>query len=95
MFALKEACVLILGMSRLPPQVPWRRFLHVLGKLGYVPQKGKAGSARLFRNSTRNPNVVTFREPHPGQNVRQTMLHEYLRKLLLSPDEFMRLLEDC
>src|SRR5712691_9481563 len=66
-------------MSRLPPQVPWRRFLHVLGKLGYAPQKGKAGSARSFRNSTRNPNVVTFREPHPGQNVRQTMLHEYLR----------------
>ena len=26
--------------------------------------------------------------------MRQTMLHEYLRKLLLSPDEFMRLLED-
>src|SRR6266849_2409331 len=92
-FSLKEACVLIL--SRLPPQVPWRRFLHVLGKLGYAPQKGKAGSARSFRNSTRNPNVVTFREPHPGQNVCQTMLHEYLRKLLLSPDEFMRLLEDC
>jgi hypothetical protein len=69
----------------------WRRFLHVLGKLGYAQQKGKAGSAGSFRNSTRNPNVVT----NPGQNVRQTMLHEYPRKLLLSPDEFMRLLEDC
>src|SRR5437899_10155558 len=59
-------------MSRLRPHVPWRRFLHVLRKLGYAPEKGKAGSARSFRNSTRNPNVVTFREPHPGQNVRQT-----------------------
>ncbi len=90
MFALKEACVLILGNVSATPSSP-----DVLGKLGYAPQKGKAGSARSFRNSTRNPNVVTFREPHPGQNVRQTMLHEYLRKLLLSPDEFMRLLEDC
>ena len=35
------------------------------------------------------------REPHPGQNMRQRMLHEYLRKLLLAPDEFMQLLEDC
>jgi len=23
------------------------------------------------------------------------MLHEYFRKLLLTPDEFMQLLEDC
>ncbi len=52
-------------------------------------EKGKAGSVR-FRISTHNPNIVTFREPHPGQNVRPTMLHEYLCKLLLSPDEFMR-----
>ena len=81
-------------MSRLPPQVPWRRFLRVLGKLGYAPQKAKAGSLRSFRNPTRNPNVVTFREPHPGQDMRQAMLHEYLRKLLLSPDDFMRILED-
>lgn len=82
-------------MSRLPPQVPWRRFLHILGKLGYTPQKAKPGSARSFRNPARSPNIVTFREPHPGRNVRQRMLHEYLRKLLLSPDEFMRLLKDC
>jgi len=27
--------------------------------------------------------------------MRQRMLHEYLRKLLLAPDEFMQLLEDC
>jgi len=27
--------------------------------------------------------------------MRQRMVHEYLRKLLLSPDEFIRLLEDC
>jgi hypothetical protein len=82
-------------MPVLPPQVPWRRFLGVLRKLGYTPQKGKAGSARSFCNPSRSPQVVSFREPHSGQNMRQRMLHEYLRKLLLSPNEFIRLLEEC
>ena len=82
-------------MPGLPTQVHWRRFVRVLCKLGYTAQKAKPGSARSFVNPTRNPNVVSFREPHPGKNVRQPMLHEYLRKLLLSPDEFMRLLDDC
>jgi hypothetical protein len=43
----------------------------------------------------RSPNVVSFREPHPGQNLRRTSLRECLRKLLLSSDEFMQLLEVC
>ena len=81
-------------MSGLPPQVTWRRFLHVLAKLGYTAQRAKLGSARSFRNPTRKPNVVTFREPHPGQNVRQTMLRKYLGKLGVAPDEFIQLLED-
>jgi hypothetical protein len=46
-------------------------------------------------NPGRIPNVVSFREPHPGQNLRPTMLRESLRKLLLDQDEFMRLLEGC
>jgi predicted RNA binding protein YcfA (HicA-like mRNA interferase family) len=82
-------------MSVLLPQVPWRRFVCVLRKLGYVPQKGKAGSGRPFFNPSRNPNVVTFREPHPGQNVGPTTLREYLRKLGVAPDEFVQLLRDC
>jgi predicted RNA binding protein YcfA (HicA-like mRNA interferase family) len=82
-------------MSGLLPQVSWRRFVCVLRKLGYVPQKGKAGSGRSFFNSSRNPNVVTFREPHPGQNVRLTALREYLHKLGVTPEEFIQLLEDC
>jgi len=82
-------------MSGLPPQVPWRRFVAVLRKLGYAPQKGKAGSGRSFFNPSRNPNVVTFREPHPGPNVRPAMLRAYLRKLGVAPDEFIQLLEDC
>jgi hypothetical protein len=67
----------------------------VLRKLGYTAQKTKQGSIRSFMNPGRIPNVVSFREPHPGQNLRPPMLRTSLRKLLLSPDEFMQLLEDC
>ena len=82
-------------MPELPTQLPWRRFVCVLRKLGYTAQKTKQGSIRSFMNSERIPNLVSFREPHPGQNLRRTVLREYLRKLLLSPDELMQLLEDC
>jgi len=82
-------------MHGLPTQVPWRRFVCVLRKLGYTAQKGKAGSARSFVNPGRNPNVISLREPHLGDNLRPPMLRNYLRKLLLDPDEFTHLLEDC
>jgi hypothetical protein len=82
-------------MPALPTQVPWRRFVCVLRKLGYTPQKGKAGSARSFSNPSRSPSVVSLREPHPGGSLRQRQLREYLRKLALAPDEFMQILEDC
>jgi hypothetical protein len=82
-------------MPELPTQVPWRRFVCVLRKLGYTPQKGKAGSTRSFMNPGRIPNVISFREPHPGQTLRRTTLRAYLRKLLLDHDEFMQLLEGC
>jgi len=80
-------------MPELPTQVPWRRFVCVLHKLGYTPQKGKAGSARSFMNLGRIPNVVSFREPHPGQNMRPQVLRQSLQ--LLEQDEFMLLLKDC
>ncbi len=85
----------VYGMSGLPTQVPWRRFVCVLRKLGYTARTGKAGAARSFLNPSRNPNVVSLREPHPGDNLGQAMLRQYLRKLLLDPDDFMRLLEKC
>jgi predicted RNA binding protein YcfA (HicA-like mRNA interferase family) len=81
-------------MPGLPAQIPWRRFVCVLRKLGYSAKKGKAGSARSFTNPNRVPNVVSLHEPHPGQSMRRGMLQEYLRKLLLE-DEFLQLLEDC
>jgi predicted RNA binding protein YcfA (HicA-like mRNA interferase family) len=80
-------------MSHLPMQVPWRDFVRFLRHLGYAAQKGKAGSARYFFNPTRNPNSVSFREPHPGDNLRQPTLRIYLQKLQIAEDEFMRLLE--
>ena len=82
-------------MSELPTQVPWRRFVCVLRNLGYTAQKTKQGSIRSFMNPGRIPNVVSFREPHRGENVSQRMLRQYLRKLVLAPDEFMQLLGDC
>jgi len=82
-------------MPGLPTQVPWRRFVCVLRKLGYTAQKTKQGSIRSFVNPGRIPNVVSFREPHPGQDLRPTMLRTSLRKLLLDQDEFVQLLKDC
>ena len=82
-------------MSALPAQLPWRRFVCVLHKLGYRPEKAGRGSARGYFNPARQPATVSFREPHPGNTLRQPMLHNYIRKLLLTEDEFMALLEEC
>ena len=82
-------------MSGLPAQLPWRRFVCVLHKLGYRPQKTGQGSARVFFNPTRQPTTVSFREPHPGTTLRQATLHNYMRKLMLTSDEFMELLKEC
>ena len=79
----------------LPAQLPWSRFLCVLHKFGYHPQKAGRGSVRVFFNPTRHPTTVSFREPHSSDTLRQTMLHSYIRKLLLTVDEFMALLEEC
>jgi predicted RNA binding protein YcfA (HicA-like mRNA interferase family) len=80
-------------MAHLPMQVPWREFVRVLRQLGYAPQKGKAGSKRYFFNPARQPNSVSLREPHPGDNLRHGTLRIYLQKLQLTEEEFMRLLE--
>jgi len=49
----------------------------------------------VFFNPTRQPTTVSFREPHPSDTLRQTALHNYIRKLLLTVDEFMALLKEC
>ena len=81
-------------MSHLPTQIPWRDFVRVLRHLGYAEQKGKAGSARYYYNPERNPNSVSFREPHTGDNLNKRTLRIYLLKLQLPEDEFLRLLEN-
>ena len=82
-------------MPGLPTQVPWRGFVGVLRKLGYTAQKTKHGSQRSFASPERIPNLVSFREPHPGQDLRPPMLRMCLRKLLLDQDEFVQFLKDC
>jgi len=82
-------------MPGLPTQIQWRRFACVLRKLGYTAQKTEPGAARSFLNPGRNPNVVSFREPHPDNNLRPAVLRQNLHKLLRNQDEFMQLLEDC
>lgn len=81
-------------MAQLPSQIPWREFVRVLHKLGYAAEKGKAGSVRTFSNPSRNPTLVSFREPHRRNNMTLPMLREYLHKLHLEPEEFMQLLEN-
>lgn len=82
-------------MGKLPTQLPWRRFVAILKSLGYQETKSKGGSARSFYNPERDPDLVTFHEPHGGDTIRQGTLSEYLRKLKLSRDDFNKHLNDC
>ena len=95
MFALKEACALILSdvwttdsdpVETFCPRSPEARLCRPEGETWF-------GKIVLFPESQPETSFVTG--PHPGQNMRQRVLYEYLRKLLLTPDEFMQLLEDC
>lgn len=80
-------------MSEFPVQLRWSQFVSVLRKLGYDPVKSSRGSKRVFFNPTRTPTRIMFREPHRGDTLYKTTLHDSLRKLGLSSDEFVRLLE--
>ena len=80
-------------MSAIPQQLPWRRFVCVLRDLGYRPLKSHRGSLRQFFCPKRNPTLISFHEPHPGDTLHKGALSDGLRKLRLSPDEFAQLLE--
>ncbi|MGO9211233.1 MAG: type II toxin-antitoxin system HicA family toxin [Terriglobales bacterium] len=82
-------------MAGLPTQLDWRRFLCVLRSLGYELQHQKRGAARTFYHPNRNPPLVTFHEPHGGDTLRLGTLREYLRKLNLSPADFLERLRHC
>jgi predicted RNA binding protein YcfA (HicA-like mRNA interferase family) len=80
--------------ARLPAQLTWREFLCVLSQLGYQQLKNKRGSARSFYNPSRQPQVVTFHEPHGSSPIRTGTLREYINKLLLSKERFLELLKN-
>ena len=82
-------------MPVLPKQLPWRRFVCVLRKLGYRPQKAGQGSLRVFFHPTREPRNVSLREPPPRDTLWPAMLHNYLRKLMPTSEEFMELPKEC
>jgi predicted RNA binding protein YcfA (HicA-like mRNA interferase family) len=79
----------------LPAQLTWREFLRVLNQLGYRQLKNKRGSARSFHNPNREPQVVTFHEPHGNNPIRTGTLREYIEKLRLTKEEFLKLLKNC
>lgn len=79
-------------MSGFPMQLAWRRFVGLLRDLAYRPLKSHRGSVRQFFNPTRSPNPVSFHEPHSGDTLHKATLYDSLRKLHLSPDEFVQLL---
>ncbi len=80
-------------MSKLPTQLPWKTFVHLLGELGYQQRKSGRGSLRQFCNPKRRPNLISLHEPHPGDTLHQSTLHSLLRKIQLSAEEFIELLE--
>jgi hypothetical protein len=65
----------------------------VLDKLDYHQSKNSAGVGRTFTSKTREPEVVSFHEPHGSDTIRQGTLSEYLRKLQISREAFFSLLE--
>jgi predicted RNA binding protein YcfA (HicA-like mRNA interferase family) len=79
----------------LPAQLTWREFLCVLAQLGYNQLKNKRGSARSFHNPDREPQIVTFHEPHGKNPIRIGTLREYIEKLRLSREDFLKLLKNC
>jgi hypothetical protein len=67
----------------------------VLHKLGYRLQTAGRGSVRVFLNPTRDPRTISLREPHPSGTLHPAVLRNYIRKLMLTTDEFMKLLKEC
>jgi hypothetical protein len=82
-------------MPGLPAQLPWRRFVCVLHTLGYRLQTAGRGSVRVFHNATCESRTISLREPHPADTLRSAILHSYVRRLMLTPDEFMEILKEC
>jgi predicted RNA binding protein YcfA (HicA-like mRNA interferase family) len=79
----------------LPRQLAWRRFVCVLRQLGYQECGSRGGAARTYKNDNASPPIATFHEPHGGDTLPLGTLREYLRKLNISREKFLELLENC
>jgi predicted RNA binding protein YcfA (HicA-like mRNA interferase family) len=79
-------------MADLPGDLPWRDFERVLRILDYQLFKAGAGSARTYRNPNRDPEFVTFHEPHGKRGIPKGTLRSYVRQLQMEKEEFMDLL---
>jgi hypothetical protein len=83
-------------MAQLPAHITWDQLLFVADKLGYGPSKHKKrGSARDFVNIERDPQVVTFHEPHGNKTIPRGTMGLYISKLKLTKEQFAELLEGC
>ncbi|MGH9698118.1 MAG: type II toxin-antitoxin system HicA family toxin [Candidatus Acidiferrales bacterium] len=80
--------------NALPAQLKWGDFVRVVKKLGYEACKPKGGSARNFKNCQLSPPIVTFHEPHGSDPVRKGTLREYIRKLGITKERFLELLNE-
>ncbi len=79
-------------MSEFPSELSWRDFVRILTLLEYNLHKKGSGAARTFRNEHRDPELVTFHEPHGKHGIRKGTLHMYLHILKLGRKEFLELL---
>jgi hypothetical protein len=79
-------------MAGFPADLPWRDFARVLKLLDYELFKEGPGSARTYRNLHRDPEFVTFHEPHGKRGIPTGTLREYVKHLKLGRDEFLAML---
>ncbi len=79
-------------MLKFPKNLTWKEIVRLLQDLGYRPYKSKRGSTRTFRNPDRQPEEVSFNEPRKKQKINSASLREYIKKLQISREEFLDLL---
>ena len=81
--------------NKLPAQLAWRDFVCVLKLLGYKLYESKPGSARVFYNPDTVVRLITFHESHGKNSIREGTLREYIRKLQITREQFLELLDKC
>src|SRR5215469_641279 len=75
-FALTEACVLISGNVSVTPSGPVETLSACSREARLHRPKGQARLGKIVPQPHTQPKCCHLPRAHPGQNVRQTMLHE-------------------